>query len=115
MVWWNNIVAISIRDEDIITYVISWRTFCFLFNKRVLTPICELHQTFSYTVVYSEHFHIPAGLHMLLHYIRKSVKFEKSFPTNNNSVPVGYVALRTIVLSCHRRYRAILWIFWGLA
>ena len=32
---------------------------CFIVpEKRVLTTICDLHQTFSYCVVYSEHFHI---------------------------------------------------------
>ena len=30
----------------------------FLPGKSVLTPICELHQPFSYSVVYSEHFDI---------------------------------------------------------
>ena len=41
MVWRNNTVSISIIDD-----------------KRVLTPICELNQSFFYSVVHSEHFHI---------------------------------------------------------
>ena len=31
-------------------------------DKRVLTPICELHQTFSYPVVYCEHFDIGGSV-----------------------------------------------------
>ena len=34
---------------------------------------------------------------------------------HDRSVSVCYVAVRTIVPSRHGRYRATLWIFWGLA
>ena len=44
MVWWNNLVFISIIDED------NFGDF--------IAAISELHQTFSYCVFYSEHFHM---------------------------------------------------------
>ena len=53
-IWFGEIIF----HEDMITLVISWRPFSILPDKRVLTLICELHQTFSYSVVYSENFHI---------------------------------------------------------
>ena len=52
-------MSISIIDEDMITLWISWRQFCIFFLKKmVLTSICELHQIFSNSAFYSEHFHI---------------------------------------------------------
>ena len=54
----NNPVYISIINKDMITLVLLWRPFLLLLENRVLTPICELHQTVSYCVVYFEHFHI---------------------------------------------------------
>ena len=52
-IWFGEIISSLSHypNEDMITLVIAWRPF------RILTPICELYQTFSYSVVYSEHFY----------------------------------------------------------